>query len=221
MHNEQSGSCHQPSLNQFQDVCGGKCISWSAIILGALIAVGLSFLLNLFSLAIGLSVFHMSDTGAITLAVGGLIGMLIGSIAVMFFSGWVAGFLGRNRCNKGCCGGLYGLGVWCLALILTAIIASSLGRLVVPNNNYLATPAYSSLAATTHDAAPVISTNRGNPDQAMVNTDKIGMGAFVIFALFFCGALASIIGGYCGIRCGCNGSENNDNSHLHVPPTTS
>jgi len=55
-----------------------KRISWTAIFVGAIVAVGLSFLLNLFGIAIGLSAFTLSTDGASVLAVGGLVGMIIG-----------------------------------------------------------------------------------------------------------------------------------------------
>src|SRR5688572_22301369 len=111
--------CNDPNTCTHKTVCGIRCVSWSGILIGAFIAVGLSFLLNLFSVAIGLSTYHMGPDGAQTLAVGGLIGFAIGIIAIMYFSGWVAGFLGRVRCSSGNCGSIYGLTMWCVALVLT------------------------------------------------------------------------------------------------------
>ncbi len=50
---------------------GCKRISWSAILIGAIVAVGLGFLLNMFCLAIGLSAFTLDDQGKTVVAVGG------------------------------------------------------------------------------------------------------------------------------------------------------
>ena len=61
-----------------------KRISWSAILTGALVGVGLSFLLNLFGVAIGLSAFSMGDHGPASLAIGGLLGLIASTIIAMY-----------------------------------------------------------------------------------------------------------------------------------------
>src|SRR5690349_14288427 len=99
-------------------VCGIKCISWSAVFVGAFAAIGLSFLLSLFSTAIGLSIYTVNPEGVTKLAVGGMLGFAIGIIATMFFSGWLAGYFGRSHCDKKCCGAIYGFISWCVALVL-------------------------------------------------------------------------------------------------------
>src|SRR5436305_611289 len=93
-----------------QDTHGGtlfKSICWTAIFVGALVAVGLGFLLNLFSMAIGLSAVSNSN-GTMAVAIGGFIGLIIGVIVAMVVSGYVAGFLGRLHSQKRNLGILYG-----------------------------------------------------------------------------------------------------------------
>lgn len=206
MNNESCHTCNQPNVNGHKCACGIRCISWSAIFIGAIVAIGLSFLLNVFSASISLSAYHMSADGVKSLAIGGYIGILIGSIAVMFFSGWIAGYLGRGRCVTGCCGGLYGFAAWCVALILMAMFAANLNKFVASANAFIDAPAYSSVAVTTQDAAPVVSTNNA-ADQVVVNTDKAAMGVFMIFIVFLAAAIASTIGGHYGLRGCCNKSE--------------
>lgn len=69
-------------------------ISWSAILIGALVGIGLTFLLNLFCVAIGVSVFTVGNDGAIALVVDGIVSMLVGIIAAMVAAGYAAGYLG-------------------------------------------------------------------------------------------------------------------------------
>jgi hypothetical protein len=40
-----------------------KCIAWKPIIAGALVAIGFTFLLNIFSVAIGLTAFTTNSEG--------------------------------------------------------------------------------------------------------------------------------------------------------------
>src|SRR5262245_61097816 len=109
------------------------CFSWRAVLAGALVAVGLSFLLNLFSLAIGLTAFNVKD-GALSLAIGGFIGMLIGVIAIMFFAGWVSGYLARHPNHDPRFGVFYGLAAWCLGLVITLILASQISQFITANS---------------------------------------------------------------------------------------
>lgn len=176
--------------------CGIRCISWTAIFTGAIVGIGLSFLFNLFSVAIGLSVFTMSE-GIAGLAVGGLIGLAISAIVAMFLAGMVAGYLGRPYCFRRNLGILYGFTTWCLALILTALLTSYVGRYVVSYSNFIANPtvivAEVAPAAANEAHANMVSTERA--------ANTFGVGAFVVFVLFFIGAVASCFGGHCGMVC--------------------
>ena len=192
-------------------VCGARCISWSAIFVAALVALGLGFLLNLFSIAIGLSAYRMTPEGAQSLAMGGVVGLAIGGIAIMFFAGWIAGFLGRSRCYNHSCGGLYGFTTWCLALVITILLAAHVAKFVTTYKNFIAHPTYSSVQVTDNTAAPTVSTApTANGDVAVVNPEKIAMDTFVVFLLFFLGALACTFGGHCGMRTCCKREERAD-----------
>jgi len=187
------------SSNVCARVCGIRCVSWSAIIAGAFVAIGLSFLLNLFSTSIGLSIYKMTPEGVNKLAVGGMLGFAIGIIAVMFFAGWVAGYFGRSHCSKKCCGALYGLTTWCLALVLMIMLAMPFSRFITGYTNYLSNKAI----VTTTIAEP--SENQTTAKKATVTVeseatlDDLSKGVFVLFLMFFLGALASTCGGHVGV----------------------
>lgn len=200
--------CNQPRMQGHQCRCGVGCISWSAIFIGAFFIIGLSFLMNMFSASIGLSAFHLSPEGVKTLAIGGFVGMLIATIAIMFFSGWVAGYLGRSKCVSGTCGGVYGFSAWSIALILTILLSAHVGKFVTSLSDFVQTPTYSNVTVRADSSAPIVSTNNAT-NQAVVNSDKVAMSAFALFILFLVGAFSSTIGGHCGLRTCCKKSNCN------------
>jgi hypothetical protein len=184
--------------------CHHKSISWTAVITGALVGVGLSFLLNLFSVSIGLSAFTTSTDGLSTLAVGGFIGMLIGAIVTMFITGWVAGYLGQPYCGEKNLGVLYGFTAWCFSLVLAVLLASSFGHFVTSYTAAVSNPPAAKVNMTIDDSAPIVSEQKraSGGSEVTVNTEKaanaIGATAFVTFILFFVGALSSCFGGFSG-----------------------
>ena len=119
-----------------EPLCSDQRMSWTAIFVGALVGAGLGFLLNLFGIAIGLSILTQKD-GAAALAVGGLLGFLIAVITSMVVAGYTAGYLGRTYCPKRNLGVLYGFTTWGVALILTAAVASHINHYVVGAINIL------------------------------------------------------------------------------------
>lgn len=193
--------------------CAMKCISWTAVIAGALVGVGLSFLLNLFSIAIGLTAFTTTPEGLATLAIGGFIGLLIGAIVSMFVAGWVAGYLGRPFCLNNHVGSLYGFVTWCVALIITVLLTSHMGLFISTHYQALNNPQTGIMHATTDAEAPMVSrqmrTSEGTSlttTRVTVNEEKaanaIGKSLFLTFVLFFFSAIACCLGGYYGIaRC--------------------
>lgn len=85
-----------------------KRLSWSAIFFGALIALGLGFLLNLLGCAIGLSLFNLSNEGDIVISIGGLIGIITGLISSMILAGYATGYLSREYHPQRNLGIMYG-----------------------------------------------------------------------------------------------------------------
>lgn len=170
-----------------------ECFSWKPIIAGALIAVGLAFLLNLFSIAIGLTAFTTNSEGVETIVLGGLLGTAVGIVSSMFAAGWLTGYLGQRHCNKRHLGALYGFLAWCLALIIAIFLASHAQHYISFYGHFLS----------------------GTPDVAVSNvavvannlsTKGLVISSYIIFILFFLSAFACSLGGHCGMRHTCQNS---------------
>lgn len=187
-----------------------KCISWSAIIIGAMTGVGLSFLLNLFTVSIGLSLVRTNQSGMTMLAVGGFIGLLISVFVAMFVAGITAGYLGRSYCPKRNLGVIYGFSAWCLAFILSVLLASHTLKYVTTYTNFITNQA--TVSTTQNMNMPAVTTAQENRSTSavIVNTQKatntLGFVSFLVFILFAVGAISSCFGGHFGMTCVCNKS---------------
>ncbi len=94
------------------------CLSWRAVLAGAVAALGLHLLLSLIASGLGLAVFD--PTGdlhpAKNFGRGAAIGWSLCALVSLFFGGWIAGrFNGGNKLT----GGLHGFLVWSVAMIAT------------------------------------------------------------------------------------------------------
>lgn len=181
-----------------------KCISWAAIFAGAFVGIGIAFLLNIFSVAIGLSAYSMVN-GVSGLAVGGFVGLLIGGIVSMFVSGWVAGYLGRHYCPRHNLGVLYGFLAWSLALIITILMAAHATQYLTNYSRFIINPVNDvvvSTAPATSETPAAQSTAQGD---TVVNADaaarSASVTAFMVFVLFFIGAVSACFGGHYGMIC--------------------
>lgn len=198
----------EPHMHEHSHMNRG-CVSWTAIFIGALVAVGIVFLLNLFNMGIGLAAFTASPNGMMVLAIGGLLGLIIGTIIAMFVAGWVAGhiagYLTHYHPFNRHLGVLHGFAAWSVALIISVVLIASHVNLVTYGSQffYNNTPVTQSVPVANSESgtvatqtvanAPVVSTNTER-----TNTNVLAMGAFTTFIIFFLGALASCFGGYCG-----------------------
>lgn len=182
-------------------------IKGGAIVIGALVSIGLSFLLNLFITSMGLSVMTTNARGFAALATGSYVGMLVGIIAVMYISGLTAGYLARNSSERNV-GEVYGFSTWALALIATIFLTSHMGMFAAKVNESI-NAALPSVVSTVNDEAKkpaketmrhAKSNNNGVNAEAFEKTSR-GLGAisFATFILFFVGALASCVGGRVGM----------------------
>ncbi len=169
-----------------------RCFTWSPVIAGALTALGFSFLLNLFGVAIGLTAFTTNNQGLETLSLGGLIATGLGVIVSMFAAGWLSGYLGNRYCSKRHLGAFYGFLTWCLALIISIL-------LVDPIQHYLTFYSHFISGATVggrplSHSALTITANLPLP------ATKVIISTYILFCLFFLSAFASSLGGHCGMR---------------------
>lgn len=194
-------------LEQQQHYCNPyKRISWSAILIGALVGIGLSFLLNLFGIAIGLSSFTVDSDGGVVLVTGGFIGIIVGIIASMVAAGYAAGYLGRYYSPQRNLGIVYGFATWSVALVLSAVIGAHISSYV---SSYTNTISHSTMVMTDNNSTPASLTVRHNDlgsdanqrtMKATASADALACIAFSVFALFFIGSIASCIGACWGMR---------------------
>jgi hypothetical protein len=184
-----------------------KRISWTAIFVGALVGVGLGFLLNLFGIAIGLSVVTMNKEGAAALAIGGLIGALIAVIASMVVAGYAAGYLGRQHCPKRNLGIIYGFITWSLALLLSAAVMTQVSQYVSSYAHMLAGPTVMISPNASGGSVLTVETPRSSVNKnqhvasAVAVPGSLAYGAFILFALFFIGAVSTCVGACWGMTC--------------------
>jgi hypothetical protein len=182
-------------------------LHWTAIFAGALVGVGLGFLLNMFSMAIGLSAYTTTSTHTTAIAVGGVLGILIGVIVTMGVAGFVAGYLGRFY-NCYCHGGvIHGFITWTLVLMLSALLIGSINRYVSfyeENLDPALVPSQISTANTpaSNVTADVTAEQPNAPEQAIDENPKhLAWSGWILFISFFLGAFSSCIGACYGMRC--------------------
>lgn len=189
-------------VNQQPHLLHRVTLSWSAIICGAFVALGLGFLLQLFSLAIGLSAYHTSASGQ-TIAIGGVLGLLVGAIASMGVAGLVSGYLGRFCRYHASEAFIYGFSTWSLALLLGAILMLPLSHhLSYYKENILGQGKPIAQKVMTASDTPVKSQEPVKDQSDVKATENtLTRGSWVAFLLFFIGAISSCIGAYCGMEC--------------------
>ena len=183
-------------------------VCWSAIFAGAFTGLGLAFLLHCYGLAIGLSAFSSSAQGASLIAIGGLLGVVLGVIAAMAASGFVAGYLGRFHYFPHNGGVIYGFVTWSMVLFLSAIMLTPLEHYASDYKNALLNTTVTEtrhddgkkIALKEHKASPVKKETAVSSEQVL-SADQLAWGGWLVFGLFFIGAVSSCVGASCGMRC--------------------
>lgn len=171
------------------------CFSWSAVFVGAVIIVGLSFLLNLLSLAVGFSAFNVSEGNKLEFVSGGFIALTAITVIIMYIGGYVAGAMGKANCGKRRLGEVYGFTAWCLALIIGILIASGLSKFIA-NYDYT--------IGRNMPSIEIAAKEMTGQDAAAPSTKEaataLSTATFVTFFLFGIGALSASFGGYIGMK---------------------
>ncbi|KTD69136.1 MULTISPECIES: hypothetical protein [Legionella] len=187
-----------------------KRISWTAVLAGALTALGLSFLLNLFGVAIGLSAFKTMSNGSMLAAIAGMLGIIIGVVISSLVAGYTAGYLGRLYCPERNLGVMYGFITWVIALILGAILIGLLSQSVATYTNSIsrtvvAMPVTVNQISTPVGTTKISSAMKNGQNEAVVEVNvtpsNLTSGAFIMFTLFFLGAIFTCVGASWGMRC--------------------
>ncbi|MCX7091370.1 MAG: hypothetical protein NTU48_07975 [Legionellales bacterium] len=205
MKNETIHGPHYCNLHPF------KRISWTAIFIGAIVGMGLSFLLNLFGIAIGLSAFIVGSDDVIILAVGGIFGIMIGLIVSMLAAGYAAGYLSRFYCPQRNLGIVYGFTTWSVALLLSAVVGAQVSSYVTSYTNTITRSTLTvpddkahSLATFIFKTAPLTIDTHQKTIKMTASTSNLAWGALGVFMLFFMSALASCVGACWGMSCNRN-----------------
>lgn len=181
---------------QAQNCCTHKSMSWGAILTGALVALGLTFLFNLLTIAVGLSLFTQNADGAKALTFAGYAWVLIGGYIILFISGWVAGRLIHHHCRLHWCNGvLHGFVTWTFYLILSMLVLA-----------HMATPASVSLLRTTfvsvteYDQPTPQERAAASSTTTETKAHRAGLAALGSFFIFLVGAFGCSAGAAYGIR---------------------
>jgi len=192
MHNEHCQPC-------------GKYTSWNAIFSGTLMALGLTFLFNLLTEAIGLSLFTQNPSGKMMLTFAGFAWILIGIYIILFLSGWVTGRIVHHRHSlHGANGCLHGFLVWTAYLIISLFAltymasdsAAALLRTTTVNSQINSEVTTLSATESTDDS----SNARTKNTQETKSVHKIGLETFATFFIFLVGAIGCCVGACYGIR---------------------
>lgn len=185
--------------NKLENIACTYFFSWSSVVLGALIALGLGFLLDLFGMGIGLSAYTNSTEGATKLAIGGFLGLIIGAIATMFTAGFAAGYFAGPHCGKKNYGVVYGFAAWCLSLLLIAMASPNITNYSYSKNN-LSGAGTNEVAMTARNVTTNIHPATDSSDtRAEKNVRAAGILSLSLFAIFFIGAFSASIGGHAGL----------------------
>lgn len=165
-----------------------RYLSWHGIFAGVAVAIGLTFLFNLLTVGLGLSLATRNDSGATALAFGGIAWMIVGSYIVLFIPGWVSGRIVSQDCSMSVgCGLLHGFVTWSIYLMLSWVLLSFMTdelTAAILHSLFVGFPAEQTAAAV-------------NDIQTANRTGYAGLLSFVIFLV---GALGCTIGGACGVK---------------------
>ncbi|STY28624.1 Uncharacterised protein [Legionella wadsworthii] len=181
-------------------------LCWSAVVSGALVAIGINIILNMFEAALGISTFYLNEEGKIFFDFGGTLGILIGIIVSMLTGGYTAGYLGRYF-SESHLDLLYGFLTW-----ITAIALSSF--LILPINQYasyvsnetsrsifmITKESDTSAQTTTVETNPSSLENDHKTIKITATPESLIVSAHLIFILFFLGAVFACIGSRLGMK---------------------
>lgn len=189
-----------------------KCLSWSGIFAGMMVAIGLTILFDLLTQGMGISLFGKDEHGMQTLVFGGFAWALIGVYVVLFLAGAVSGHLAGCGCHTSCCKSmLYGMLTWCSYTVASIIILALLA--VTPASSFFKSAFVhqsDAAVATVHPAkevaVPAKSSAKKAPAAAVeteVKVDdahKVGFATLAGFLIALSGIIGSCIGAYYGMR---------------------
>ena len=170
-------------------------LSWKAIFAGAFTGFGLNFLLNLLSLAIGLSIFVEKTGDQLSFSLTGFIAFIATAIISMFATGWVAGRLTPPSYRIKTWGLVYGFIAWTACFIMTVVLITNMLQFTYFHSSFTSKELVA--IRITNDMPMATETKSINAD---LSKKTISMNAQITFCLFLLGALSASVGGYMGYQ---------------------
>lgn len=183
---------------------GNCCTSWNGILIGTLVALGLTVLFHVFTLGLGLTAFTRTEDGVMTLAIAGFAWLFIGGYIVYFIAGWIAA---RYICcitTNPAKGFLQGFITWSLTLVLSILLLSSLipdindVNLAPKKNLTVDRTVVTKTAETNLHAVATHPTTVSSATEKEIN--RAGIATLSTFLIFLSGALGAGFGGYCAVK---------------------
>ena len=202
-------------MNECTQCCQKGCQSgckprlWTAVLSGALVAVGLTFLFNLLTLGIGLSIYTHTSEGTYNLIISGYIWILIGTFVILFLAGMTTGRIkGRKKCcntSRRHTGLVPGFLTWILSVIITLLLVTVIANASfspLVKNSFLNLPTENNVALISEETGNEAAANRmGTKGEVSAKTEshRLGITTIATFVLFAMGALGCCFGAYCGL----------------------
>lgn len=149
----------ETSVSTARDDFAPRYLQWTPIVLGALAATALSFILVTFGATVGLGVTSTAptwrDASAALWILSGLY-LIIQAVLSFGFGGYIAGRIRTSIVASPAdeaeqVDGLHGLGVWSVAVVMGAVLAAAIGGAALSHSSS------STTAARTSAAEPLLS----------------------------------------------------------------
>jgi hypothetical protein len=156
---------------------------------------------------------NTTEATARTFEFTGYIVMVLAVMVAMFFSGWVAGFIGRPAATRYLHGILYGLLSWCLALILSFMLVSDISQFMSYQYRSLTNANVASIAMISSPLAENAYNRAETPIRNMIERgqvlrdENVAKTVFLLFLISFAGLLSACFGGYMAIKRYLRGSK--------------
>jgi hypothetical protein len=190
-------------------------VSWGSTILGSLVAVITSVMLNLLGAALGIAIVAsgQSSSAAASAGIMSVAWVVIANLIALAFGAWVAARAAPNPDHHG--GTLQGIAVWALtafaALFIATSAISNLGAVAMQTANIAANATSATVAKQPQASAQAQSAGRQAQEALQKNAPAVqagaakaaggaAAGAFGTFLAMALGLVAAILGARLGAR---------------------
>lgn len=150
----------------------------AAVLFGAIAAIGLTFLFNLLTAGIGLSLYTENETGQVIVGILSFIWLFVGIFIMLFIAGWITGKLTSIQPQRSCMEAtVLGFIMWSTYLLLSLLVVAHFNL-----------PALAGLIGNFGSVAQSLSLNIG------------GLATLGSFLVLLVGAIGSCVGTCYGLK---------------------